>query len=98
MLSDIEIAQQANMKKITEIAASLGISEDDIEPYGHYKAKLSEKLFAETADKPDGKLILVTAINPTPAGKVIGREVSTDEEQDRLIDEFIGELDDDGDK
>ena len=69
MLSDIEIAQQANMKKITEVAASLGISEDDIEPYGHYKAKLSEKLFAETADKPDGKLILVTAINPTPAGE-----------------------------
>ena len=69
MLSDIEIAQQANMKKITEVAASLGISEDDIEPYGHYKAKLSEKLFAETANKPDGKLILVTAINPTPAGE-----------------------------
>ena len=65
MLSDIEIAQQANMKKITEVAASLGISEDDIEPYGHYKAKLSEKLFAETANKPDGKLILVSAINPT---------------------------------
>ena len=65
MLSDIEIAQQANMKKITEVAASLGISEDDIEPYGHYK----EKLFAETANKPDGKLILVTAINPTPAGE-----------------------------
>ena len=64
MLSDIEIAQQANMKKITEVAASLGISEDDIEPYGHYKAKLSEKLFAETANKPD-----VTAINPTPAGE-----------------------------
>ena len=69
MLSDIEIAQQANMKKITEVAASLGISEDDIEPYGHYKAKLSEKLFAETANKPDGKLILVSAINPTPAGE-----------------------------
>ncbi len=69
MLSDIEIAQQANMKKITEIAAFLGISADDVEPYGHYKAKLSEKLFAENADKPDGKLILVTAINPTPAGE-----------------------------
>ena len=69
MLSDIEIAQQAKMKKIGEIAASLGISEDDIEPYGHYKAKLSEELFAKTADKPDGKLILVTAINPTPAGE-----------------------------
>lgn len=69
MLSDIEIAQQAKMNKITEIAASLGIDADDIEPYGHYKAKLSEELFDKTADKPDGKLILVTAINPTPAGE-----------------------------
>ena len=69
MLSDIEIAQQAHMKKITEIAASLGIPDEEIEPYGHYKAKLSEKLFADTADKPDGQLILVTAINPTPAGE-----------------------------
>lgn len=69
MLSDIEIAQQAHMKKINEIAASLGIPEEEVEPYGHYKAKLSEKLFADTADKPDGKLILVTAINPTPAGE-----------------------------
>ena len=69
MLSDIEIAQQAHKKKITEIAASLGIPDEEIEPYGHYKAKLSEKLFADTADKPDGKLILVTAINPTPAGE-----------------------------
>ena len=69
MLSDIEIAQQAKMLKITEIAADLGVSEDDIEPYGHYKAKLSEELFRKTADKPDGKLILVTAINPTPAGE-----------------------------
>lgn len=69
MLSDIEIAQQAKMLKITEIAENLGISEDDIEPYGHYKAKLSEELFKKTAAKPDGKLILVTAINPTPAGE-----------------------------
>ena len=69
MLSDIEIASQAKMKKIGEIAANLGISEDDYEPYGHYKAKLSESLYAKTADKPDGKLILVTAINPTPAGE-----------------------------
>ncbi len=69
MLSDIEIAQQAKMLKISEVAAKVGISEDDLEPYGHYKAKLSEKLFAETKDKPDGKLILVTAINPTPAGE-----------------------------
>ncbi|MGN0607775.1 MAG: formate--tetrahydrofolate ligase [Oscillospiraceae bacterium] len=69
MLTDIEIAQQAKMLKITEVAKKLGVSEDDIEPYGHYKAKLSEALFKKTADTPDGKLILVTAINPTPAGE-----------------------------
>ncbi|MGN0674117.1 MAG: formate--tetrahydrofolate ligase [Oscillospiraceae bacterium] len=69
MLSDIEIAQQAKMLKIGTIAENLGISEDDIEPYGHYKAKLSEALFSKTANDPDGKLILVTAINPTPAGE-----------------------------
>ncbi len=69
MLTDIEIAQQAKMLKITEIAKRLGVSEDDIEPYGHYKAKLSEELYRKTADKPNGKLILVTAINPTPAGE-----------------------------
>ena len=69
MLSDIEIAQSAEMKRITEIAGALGIDEEDIEPYGHYKAKLSEKLFSKLADKEDGKLILVTAINPTPAGE-----------------------------
>lgn len=69
MLSDIEIAKQAKMKKITEIAGGLEISEDDLEPYGHYKAKLSEKLFTKLENKEDGKLILVTAINPTPAGE-----------------------------
>lgn len=69
MLSDIEIAQNCNMLKITEIATRLGISEEDIEPYGHYKAKLSEGLFSKLADKPNGKLILVTAISPTPAGE-----------------------------
>ncbi len=69
MLTDIEIAQNAKMLKITEVAENLGIAEEDIEPYGHYKAKLSENLFKKTADKPDGKLILVTAINPTPAGE-----------------------------
>ena len=69
MLTDIEIAQQAKMKKISEIAANLGIAEEETEPYGHYKAKLSQKLFNRLADKPDGKLILVTAINPTPAGE-----------------------------
>ncbi len=69
MLTDIEIAQNAKMKKIVEIAENLGISQDDIEPYGHYKCKLSEELFTKLADKEDGKLILVTAINPTPAGE-----------------------------
>ncbi|MCH5205622.1 MAG: formate--tetrahydrofolate ligase [Oscillospiraceae bacterium] len=69
MLTDIEIAQQAKMLKIGQIAEKLGISEDEIEPYGHYKAKLSQELFERTANNPDGKLILVTAINPTPAGE-----------------------------
>ncbi|MDO4863349.1 MAG: formate--tetrahydrofolate ligase [Ruminococcus sp.] len=69
MLSDIEIAQNAKMKKITEIAADLGIDEEFLEPYGHYKAKLSESLYSSLAFREDGKLILVTAINPTPAGE-----------------------------
>lgn len=69
MLTDIEIAQQAKMLKIDEVAEKLGITEDEIEPYGHYKAKLSEELFERTKNNRDGKLILVTAINPTPAGE-----------------------------
>ncbi|CDF02910.1 formate--tetrahydrofolate ligase [Ruminococcus sp. CAG:624] len=69
MLSDIEIAQNAKMKKINEIADELGISADELEPYGHYKAKLSETLYSKLSFKNDGKLILVTAINPTPAGE-----------------------------
>ena len=69
MLSDIEIAQQAKMQKITDVAAKLGISEDDIELYGKYKAKLSYDLIRRVKDKKDGKLILVTAITPTPAGE-----------------------------
>lgn len=69
MLTDIEIAQQAKMLKINEIAAKLGIGADDLEPYGHYKAKVSQKCIDSLKDKPDGKLILVTAINPTPAGE-----------------------------
>lgn len=69
MLTDIEIAQNCKMKKITEVAKSIDICEDDLEPYGHYKAKLSENLFARLKNKKDGKLILVTAINPTPAGE-----------------------------
>ena len=69
MLSDIEIAQSAKMLPITKIAESLGVSDDDLELYGKYKAKFSEELFEKLNDKPDGKLILVTAINPTPAGE-----------------------------
>ena len=69
MLSDIEIAKQAKMLKISEIAAKLGITDEEYEPYGHYKAKLSESLYEKTRERPDGKLILVTAINPTPAGE-----------------------------
>lgn len=69
MLTDIEIAQATKMLEIKEIAAKLGVSEDEIEPYGHYKAKLTQKLIERTAKNPDGKLILVTAINPTPAGE-----------------------------
>ena len=69
MLSDIEIAQQTKLKPITEISKELGIRDDELEPYGHYKAKLSDKLFERLKDKKDGKLILVTAINPTPAGE-----------------------------
>lgn len=69
MLTDIEIAQNAKMKKIKDIAADLGITEDELEPYGHYKAKITEECIQRLSDKPDGKLILVTAINPTPAGE-----------------------------
>lgn len=69
MLSDIEIAQNAKMKPITEIAASVGISSEEIEPYGHYKAKISDSMLDRLKDKPDGKLVLVTAVNPTPAGE-----------------------------
>lgn len=75
MLSDIEIAQKAHMLPITEVAAKLGIGEDDIELYGRYKAKLSMDLIKRVQDKPDGKLILVTAITPTPAGE--GKSTTT---------------------
>lgn len=75
MLSDIEIAQQAKMLKITEVAGKLGINEDDIELYGHYKAKLSMDLIRRSASKENGKLVLVTAITPTPAGE--GKSTTT---------------------
>ncbi len=69
MKSDIQIAQEAQMLHIKEVAASYGITEDDLELYGKYKAKLSDELIERTISNPDGKLILVTAINPTPAGE-----------------------------
>lgn len=69
MLTDIEIAQQAKLVPIAQIASELGIQEDELEPYGRFKAKLNDSLFHRLAEKKDGKLILVTAINPTPAGE-----------------------------
>ena len=69
MRSDIEIAQAATMKPIAEIAARLGIPADSVENYGHYKAKISLAYIDSLKNKPDGKLILVTALSPTPAGE-----------------------------
>ena len=69
MKTDIQIAQEAKMLPIKEVAASIGIMEDDLELYGKYKAKLSDELMERTKNNPNGKLILVTAINPTPAGE-----------------------------
>ena len=69
MKTDIQIAQEAQMKPIKEVAETIGIQEDDLELYGKYKAKLSDELWDQIKDRPDGKLVLVTAINPTPAGE-----------------------------
>ena len=69
MKTDIQIAQEAQMLPIKEVAANAGIAEDDLEFYGKYKAKLSEDFWDKIKDNPDGKLVLVTAINPTPAGE-----------------------------
>ncbi|MHB8125881.1 MAG: formate--tetrahydrofolate ligase [Desulfitobacteriaceae bacterium] len=69
MQTDIEIAQAAQMKPIVEVAKQIGLSEDDLELYGKYKAKISLDALSRVKDKPDGKLVLVTAINPTPAGE-----------------------------
>ena len=68
-MTDIEIAQNCTMKPITEVAESIGIAADDLELYGRYKAKLSDEYMQKIQDRPNGKLILVTAINPTPAGE-----------------------------
>lgn len=69
MKTDIQIAQETPMVHIKEVAASVGIKEDDLEFYGKYKAKISDELIEKSKNNPDGKLILVTAINPTPAGE-----------------------------
>ncbi|MDE7212396.1 MAG: formate--tetrahydrofolate ligase, partial [Lachnospiraceae bacterium] len=69
MKTDIEIAQEAKMLPIGEVAAKLGISEEDLEFYGKYKAKFADSLYGKLAGKKDGKLVLMTAINPTPAGE-----------------------------
>ncbi len=69
MKTDIEIAQEAKMLPIKDVAAAIGIDEDDLELYGKYKAKISDELIQKSKNNPDGKLILVTAINPTPAGE-----------------------------
>ena len=69
MKSDVEIAQQAKMKPITQVGAELGIGEDELELYGKYKAKLDLSVWERLKDRPDGKLVLVSAINPTPAGE-----------------------------
>ena len=69
MKTDIEIAQEAKLEHIKDVAATIEISEDDLEFYGKYKAKLSDDLWEKIRDNKDGKLVLVTAINPTPAGE-----------------------------
>ncbi len=69
MLTDIEIAQQCTMLPIADIAERLGVLPEELEPYGRYKAKLSEGIFSRLEGRKDGKLVLVTAINPTPAGE-----------------------------
>ena len=69
MKTDIQIAQEAKLEPIVKVAQGLGISEDELELYGKYKAKLSEEYLEKISSNPQGKLILVTAINPTPAGE-----------------------------
>ena len=69
MRSDIEIAQSAKMEPIGRIADTLGIGEEYLEQYGRYKAKIDDRLLKDYKDRPDGKLVLVTAITPTPAGE-----------------------------
>ena len=69
-MTDIEIARSTKLEKIVEVAKKVGIEEEDLEQYGKYKAKISEKVYEERKNKKDGKLILVTAVNPTPLEKL----------------------------
>lgn len=69
MKTDIQIAQEATMLPIKEVTAKIGLTEDDLELYGKYKAKISNEYWNKIKDNEDGKLVLVTAINPTPAGE-----------------------------
>ena len=69
MSSDLEIAKSVELKKINEIAEKFGILEDELIPYGKYKAKVENEIYDRVKDKEDGKLVLVTAINPTPLGE-----------------------------
>ena len=69
MKSDIEIAREANMLPVQTVAEKLDITADELDLYGKYKAKLTDELWERIKDRPDGKLVLVTAINPTPAGE-----------------------------
>ena len=69
MKADIQIAQETEMQPISQVAASYGINEEELELYGKYKAKLSDELWERVKDRPDGKLVLVTAINPHPGGR-----------------------------
>ena len=69
MLTDVEIAQAAKVEKITDIAKKLDLTEDDLELFGKYKAKISKEVWQKIENNPDGKLVLVTAITPTPAGE-----------------------------
>ena len=69
MKSDIQISQEAELRRIRDVAENYGIQEDELELYGKYKAKLSRELWDRVKDRPNGKLVLVTAINPTPAGE-----------------------------
>lgn len=75
MLTDIQIAQQTPMEPIVDVAAKVGLTPDDLEMYGKYKAKISAEALKKLESKPDGKLVLVTAINPTPAGE--GKSTTT---------------------